>query len=216
MVAVSDSATTSLPPERRRRLLETAAREFAAAGYEQASLNRIIRACGMSKSSFYYYLDSKRELFELVVRELSDSLVRQLRIPEAEEFAVDFWASTLRLLERLADLAEREPLFTDLGRMFHLPGVPTGHGAAVDSAVAAAEGWLDRALAAGRARGAVRDDLPLGLQRHVTFAVLRAFDEWTLRHLAALERAESERLVRAQFEALRRLLAPRHETEENA
>ncbi|NIJ12471.1 AcrR family transcriptional regulator [Saccharomonospora amisosensis] len=211
---MSTSRAASLPHQKRDRLLRTAAREFASVGYERASLNRIIRACGMSKSSFYHYLDSKQQLFELVVEELSDSLLRQLGVPDPQEFADDFWRNARRLLTRLADIAEREPLFTDVGRMFYLPKAPTGKGTAVDGAVAAAERWLDRALEAGRGNGAVRDDLPLDLQRHLAFAVLRAFDEWTLRHLADLDSAESERLMLAQFGTLRRLLAPLQEPEE--
>ncbi|WP_307849736.1 TetR/AcrR family transcriptional regulator [Qaidamihabitans albus] len=197
-----------LPPWRRQRLLETAAREFAAAGYRQASLNRIIRACGMSKSSFYYYIPSKQQLFELVVDHLAGEFVRELRIPAPEDFAAEFWTSASRLLERLMALAEREPLFTDLGRMFYLPGAPAGSDTAVGTALAAAEGWLDRTLAAGRAAGAVRDDLPVELQRHVTFAVLRAFDEWTLRHYHEFAPEQAQRLVVAQLDTLRRMLAP--------
>ena len=55
------------PPERHRLLFETAAREFAAHGFENASLNAIIRACGLSKSSFYHFFASKEALFDRVV-----------------------------------------------------------------------------------------------------------------------------------------------------
>ncbi len=56
--------------ERRRRLVEAAVGEFTSSGYELASLNRIIERCQMSKSSFYYVLSSKAELYEFVVGDL--------------------------------------------------------------------------------------------------------------------------------------------------
>ena len=64
---MEDRRVGVMAPDRWDRLLRAAADEFAQAGYEQASLNRIIRACGMSKSSFYHYVDSKEQLFERVL-----------------------------------------------------------------------------------------------------------------------------------------------------
>lgn len=190
---------------RRRLLLETAAGEFARAGYERASLNRIIRSCGMSKSSFYYYLGSKEALFDAVVTEVGAAL----DVPDPAEFADgDFWGRIERLLDRLVAVSQREPRFTDLGRLFHLADAPGGPGTALGRAWAAVDAWLERALAAGRASHAVRDDLPTSLQRQLTFAVLRAMDDWSLRHLDELDPARRRRLAGAELDAIRRLLAP--------
>ena len=198
-----------MAPERWRLLLATAAREFAAVGYEQASLNRIIRACGMSKSSFYHYVRSKQELFETVVEHIARSLARELVIPAPEEFAdADFWSTADQMFQRLLALARREPLFTDLGRMCYLPGAPAGEDSAVGATLTAIEDWIERTLAAGRSVGAIRDDLPAALQRQITIAVLRAFDEWMVRHQAELDEVAVDRLARAQFDAVNRLLAP--------
>jgi AcrR family transcriptional regulator len=198
-----------MAPERRRLLLETAVREFARAGYERASLNRIIRSCGMSKSSFYYYLGSKEALFDAVVTEVGAALVAALDVPDPAEFADgDFWGRIERLLDRLVAVSQREPRFTDLGRLFHLADAPGGQDTALGRAWAAVDGWLERALAAGRASHAVRDDLPTSLQRQLTFAVLRAMDDWSLRHLDDLDPAGRRRLAGAQLDAVRRLLAP--------
>jgi AcrR family transcriptional regulator len=62
----------------------SASRRFIAAhGFEQASLNAIIRACGMSKSSFYHYFGSKEALFDRVVEEASAALARDLDAPDS-------------------------------------------------------------------------------------------------------------------------------------
>jgi AcrR family transcriptional regulator len=206
---MTDREVGVMAPERRRLLLETAAREFARAGYERASLNRIIRSCGMSKSSFYYYLGSKEALFDAVVSEGGAALVAALDVPEPGEFAGgDFWGLVERLLDRLVAVGQQEPWLTDLGRLFHLADAPTGPGTALGRALAAVDAWLERALAAGRASQAVRDDLPTSLQRQLTFAVLRAMDDWSLRHLEDLDPARRRRLAGAQLDAIRRLLAP--------
>ncbi len=198
-----------LPPRRRRALLESAAREFAGAGYQRASLNRVIRANGMSKSSFYHYFDSKEALFDAVVTEAGRALVEAVDLPDATELAgPDFWDRIARLLDQLLALAERGELFTSLGRMFYLPDAPAGEDGALSRARAGVDDWLTRALEAGRSAGAVRDDLPPSLQARLALAVLWAMDEWSVTHLPELDADELGRLAAAQLDAIRRLLSP--------
>ncbi|HEU5129840.1 MAG TPA: TetR/AcrR family transcriptional regulator [Glycomyces sp.] len=198
-----------LPPERRRALLETAAAEFAEAGYERASLNRIIRAQGMSKSSFYHYFDSKEALFGAVIADIGGALAATLALPSPAELAAGgFWDGVADLTRRLAAAAESRPGFTALARLFYLPDAP----ASLDAARARIDDWIDRALEAGRAAGAVSGALPVSLQRALVRAVLWAMDEWSVNHMDGLAEAERHRLAGAQTEALRRLLAPGGET----
>ena len=58
-----------LPPDKRGRILEAAALEFAAHGFDGASLNRIISTAGISKGAAYYYFDDKADLYATVVLE---------------------------------------------------------------------------------------------------------------------------------------------------
>ena len=44
-------------------LYETAVAEFVAAGYEQASINTILKKAGMSKGQFYYHFKNKEDLY---------------------------------------------------------------------------------------------------------------------------------------------------------
>ena len=57
----ADDAGTSAPARSTSR-----PRSSLVAGYERASLNRIVKSCGLSKSSFYHFVASKQELFGLV------------------------------------------------------------------------------------------------------------------------------------------------------
>ena len=49
--------------EHRDALFEAALEEFAAKGYEQASINGILRTAGMSKGQFYYHFKNKEGLY---------------------------------------------------------------------------------------------------------------------------------------------------------
>lgn len=196
---------------RRRALLEAAAEEFARAGYDDASLNRILRRCGLSKSSFYYYVESKAQLFAWVVTELGAELARTAQVPAPDTLAeAGFWDSVERLVLRLAALAEQDDRTAQVGRLFYLPGVPRRDGVGLARAEAAIEAWLRAALESGRVSGAVRTDVPAALQDALTLAVLRAFDEWTLQQTAldSVPAVEVDALARAQVATLRRMLAP--------
>ena len=203
------SPSRTLPPDRRQRLLETAVREFAEAGYQAASLNRIIRACGMSKSSFYYYVASKDALFDLVVTELGDTLLRTLDLPDPERLAgPDFWTQLHELAERLTREGQTNPRLIEFGRLFGLRDAPQDPGRPLTRVREAINDWVQRALRAGHASGMVRDDLPHALQRELVLAVLWTMDAWTVQQMHAGEIVQPAELAAAEVDAIRRLLAP--------
>ena len=57
-----------LPPAQQQAILRAALDEFAAHGFHDASLNRVIDAAGISKGSMYYYFDGKEDLYAHVAR----------------------------------------------------------------------------------------------------------------------------------------------------
>ncbi|MGH2366893.1 MAG: TetR/AcrR family transcriptional regulator [Chloroflexota bacterium] len=198
--------TPGTAPQRRRLLLETAAAEFARAGYERASLNAVIRACGMSKSSFYHHFGAKARLFDTVISEFGSELLRRLDPPAPEVLrGPHFWARIEALVGRLERLGQ-EPWTLDLGRLFYLPDAPAGSEGSLARAEAAIQGWLVRTLVVGRECGQVRGDLPASLQADLAMAVLRAMDRWALRHAADADSGTREQILAAQMAALRRLL----------
>lgn len=72
--------------ERRRRILEVAADEFSAVGYQRATLERIGARIGLSKAALYYYVDGKEDLFarllETAIAAVAERATR-LSVPRA-------------------------------------------------------------------------------------------------------------------------------------
>lgn len=62
--------------ERREELINAALIEFGDYGYEQASLNNILKEAGISKGTFYYHFKNKEELYiylmDLLAKEKMD------------------------------------------------------------------------------------------------------------------------------------------------
>jgi AcrR family transcriptional regulator len=197
-----------MDPAKRRRLVEVAAAEFASQDYENTSLNRIIDGCDMSKSSFYYVLDSKAELFEFVVRELVDIVADTIEIPKPEEFAgPEFWPRLQAFFADLVVASQTHESFLTLGRMFYSKS-PSAQQGTVDDTMAAVRTWVDEVLQVGRAADVVRTDLPQPWQAGLAFGIIAVFDEWTVAHYEEIPPGELAALADAQFATIRRLLEP--------
>ena len=67
-----------LPAEKRERLLLAAVEEFARVPYAEASINRMIRAAGIPRGSFYMYFRDKEELFHYLLKRYQDGLLQRL------------------------------------------------------------------------------------------------------------------------------------------
>ena len=199
---------TRLSPERRAALADATVAEFERSGYEGASLNRIIRAAGMSKSSFYHFVGSKDELFDAVVRMLIADVRAQWTPPAPSEFgARAFWRRVDALLEEITRLSQA-PAMQHLGRIFYLPGNAVTSSGARAELLDGVHAWVEEMLRVGREAEQVRDALPLELQTEVVFAVLRAIDEWAVGAHGADPGERAAVAASAPVLMLRRLLAP--------
>jgi AcrR family transcriptional regulator len=61
--------------EKRAQILKSAAKVFAEAGYDRASMTQLARECGISKANIYHYYDSK----DAVLFGLLDTYLCELR-----------------------------------------------------------------------------------------------------------------------------------------
>lgn len=171
-----------LPPAQQQAILRAARDEFAAHGFHDASLNRVIEAAGISKGSMYYYFDGKEDLFAHVTRVEFEHLlagVGPVALP-ADPGPDAFWSAVQHYYrDCVAQLAAR-PQLASLVRAWL--------GAAQNPALQRAQQeleaqvlpWVERVLAAGQSCGAVRTDLPAGLLIAVAFGMGRAMDTWLM------------------------------------
>src|SRR5579859_567492 len=86
-----------LPLKKRERLMEAAAQEFAAYGYDDASLNRILETVQMSKGAAYYYFEDKLDLFFTVIRYCIERVKLDLKLDLATLTAETFWPTFAEL-----------------------------------------------------------------------------------------------------------------------
>jgi AcrR family transcriptional regulator len=197
-----------LEEEKRVALLDAAAAEFAAHGYEGASLNRLLAAGGISKGAFYYYFDDKADLFATVADRAWKVLLPAGGLAVEALGAADFWP-TLR--SQFLDMAARtgdHPWLVGLAELFYHPPQVEGLDELVAAQFGATRRWLGRLLGHGQRLGVVRSDLPHDLLLTVVMAASRAADHWMVDHWSELDEDELEPLLGRLFDLLRRLAEP--------
>lgn len=198
-----------LEHEKRERLMEGAAQEFAQCGFEGASINRILERAQMSKGATYYYFEDKVDLFLTVVQYCNERLnLFDQEFDPATLTAETFWLTFAEL--------HRQPLI----RSFEQPWLFAAVNAARRLSPESLEreplsgfarqliAWVMTIVKRGQELGVIRDDIP----DELIFAWLQALDEagdqWLLAHWKDLDRAAIVRISDQTVDAMRRALAP--------
>ena len=198
----------NLDVETRHRILETAAAEFAARGFEGTSLNQLLNLLGLSKGSFYYYFDDKADLF-ITVTDYAWNIM--LPVEEFELCDLDstaFWP-TLELLMREARARVREnPWLVGLTRLMYDPPEVVGVREALAEKFAEARQWQEDLIRRGQDVGTVRSDLPAELLQVLLVGADEAGDQWFVANWHRLDESEIERLFDEVFAIFRRMLEP--------
>ena len=197
-----------LPAERRAHILEVAAREFGALGYEGASLNRILEKAELSKGAAYYYFDDKADLFLAVLKHCWTHLRFEEALRPEALGAEGYWEALRALYRRqFAVLREHPWLMGVVRAMWTLPESLRESGALV-AFIEQGQALMRGLLARGRELGVIRDDVPEELLGAWVRAVDGAGDKWLLAHWERLDDAALGQHAERVVDAMRRLLTP--------
>lgn len=195
-------------PELKEAILGAARKEFARAGYEGASLNRILEAAGLSKGAFYYYFDDKADLGIACFQDLYGPML-DLSMPVDAKDVDDFWEAvrlmSRRMLDYVESSAERLELVSKLGAaMARDPELAKR----LAPMVADVSERMMKFWSRGQELGAVRTDIPLRAQ----FSVLQGIKEGLGRVLMPVGRTltaeELERIAELQLDLFKRVVSP--------
>ena len=196
----------NLDLDTRFRVLETAAKEFAARGFEGVSLNQLIDRLGMSKGSFYYYFDDKADLFTTVA-DLAWAIVLPVEHIDLETLnAENYWSSLEALMQEARGRARANPWLVGFTRLMHDPPEVSGVRASLAEKFDEARQWQAELIRRGQALGTVRRDLPVELLQALLVGADEAGDRWFANNWDGLAEKEIERLLQEVFAILRRIL----------
>lgn len=197
-----------LPAEKRDRILEVAALEFASRGFAAASLNRIIGAAGISKGAAYYYFDDKADLFAAVVQHGFEAMLPATAFDPALVSRETFWPTLDRLYQELIALTRARPWLVAVGKLVYGPPPSRQVSSLVADMFDRARGWLAALVERGQHVGAIRADVPAEFLIAVLAAALEAADRWIVDQMSLGAEPEADTLPLTLFEMLRRMIEP--------
>jgi AcrR family transcriptional regulator len=190
----------------RDNILTVAGREFARAGYEGASLNRIIVEAGLSKGVFYYYFDDKADLAATVLERTIEHAVGPLERfqPPAGDF--DFWVYLAAFTrDAMADIrrsAEGAELLSRLGAaVARDPSLAARLQPLITRAMAVSTRFWRR----GQEVGAVRTDLAPELLAELVQRTKEVLTRRLLPADRAASAAEEDQFIALHLDLVRRL-----------
>ena len=196
----------NLDLDTRYRILETAAEQFAARGFEGVSLNQLIDRLGMSKGSFYYYFDDKGDLFTTVA-DLAWAIVLPVEQLDLEALHTDnYWSSLEALMQEARSRVRANPWLVGFTRLMYDPPDIAGVRESLAEKFDRARQWQAELIRRGQALGAVRDDLPVELLQALLVGADEAGDRWFVTNWDDLGEHEIERLFKEVFAIFRRML----------
>ena len=199
---------SNLDEATRKRILETAAAEFAANGFDGTSLNRLIQGLGISKGSFYYYFDDKADLFITVV-DHAWSVLMPAEIVEMGELNFETYWPTLEVVMGAARRRVLEnPWIVGFTRLIYNPPENPGIRDALSERFEQAREWQADLIRQGRRFGTVRDDLPVELLQLLLVGADEAGDRWFVENWDHHTEKEIERLFTEVFAIFRRMMEP--------
>jgi AcrR family transcriptional regulator len=196
-----------LPIEKRERLMEAAAKEFAAYGFENASVNRILKTVQMSKGAAYYYFEDKVDLFFTVIQYCIERLELNLELDPATSTAETFWPSFAELRRQpLLNSFERPWLFAAVRAAEHLSPAALQREPLATFA-RQVKTYVMNILKRGQELGVIRTDLPEQLLFAWQQALDAASDHWLLAHWSELNRETIAHISDQTVDGMRRALA---------
>jgi AcrR family transcriptional regulator len=197
-----------LDDDARRRILETAAEEFAAKGFDGTSLNQLIARLGISKGSFYYYFDDKADLFITVIDHTWRTMMPEHGVDLAALDRDDYWSAIEAVMREAHSRVHDNPWLVGMGRLFYNPPDVPDIRAKLGEILEQARAWQAELIRRGQAIGVVRDDLPVDLLLALLVGADEAADRWFVSHWNELDDAEIDRLFTEIFAVFRRMLEP--------
>jgi AcrR family transcriptional regulator len=197
-----------LAEDKRRRILEAAAKEFAAYGYENASLNRIVEETGISKGAVYYYFDDKADLYTTTLLHYLEELLEAMPFDVSRFTAENFWSETAALYRHQFKHYYERPWVFGLAKS----GGPASMETLAEGPMAAvwesAQALLIQLVERGRELGVMRDDLPDDLLVALVIALDVVHDRWLFARWTEMSPTDIDIAAQRIADMLRRLLEP--------
>jgi len=147
--------------ERRQELIDAAIEEFGEKGYENASLNNILKEAGISKGTFYYHFDNKEDLYMYLISIFIDEKKSFFALNvKAEDFNKDIFELLKILTQAGLEFAKQSPSISKFSESFMKERDKEIYSRMLKKFNLQSSDYYDDLIERAYVRGDFRDDLP--------------------------------------------------------
>ena len=173
--------------EHQQKLFDAALEEFVAKGYEQASINAILKAAGMSKGQFYHHFGSKEALYLALAGVLiQKKRAFMARVMQPGDFQQDIFGVFAAQMRYGAAFAREYPAINRFSESFLRETGTAIYVKALETYNFQDNDAIGQMIEAAYARGEFRPGLPLSfVKRIIGYLFTHAAD------ILGLERADA-------------------------
>jgi len=197
-----------LPEEKRNRILEAAAKEFSAHGYENASLNKILETAEISKGAAYYYFDDKADIYTTTLLHFMKELLDSVAFDAGVLTKDNFWSQLAAIYQQQFTHYFERPWVLGMTKTAGLIDMEKLNDGPMAEIWESAQGMMGQLVQRGMELGVIRNDLPESLLQELLMAVDTAHDRWLFEHWAEMTPTEIDHAAEFIADTLRRLLEP--------
>ena len=189
-------------------IVSTVALEFAAHGYEGASLSRIVREAGTSKGGLYYWFEDKQDLFVHTAGTVLSPLGIAVGKPGPVGSVEGFWSAVLGMFERGWAFLRADQTALSMLRVAVRGRAAGDLNRGWKELTADSMGAATEIVLLGRTVGAVRDDLPSDLLIAMVIGIAEAADLWFEDQIDEMDEEEVQGAIEALQDVLKRVASP--------
>ncbi|GHH03324.1 TetR/AcrR family transcriptional regulator [Pseudodonghicola xiamenensis] len=195
----------ALPPEQQSALFEAAAKEFAARGFDGASLDRILGQSGIGTTAFADHFADKAGLFTRLIERSLSVLFGQIGPFDPDQLTAEtYWSEIAAYYHRAITLVDHNDWMVRFGRLFYQLRDTPALGSATNPLFDITRDWVRKLIARGQALGSLRADLPPDLMTDIAMGILEPLDRWSAAHWPELSEAERQALPDQHIDLFRR------------
>lgn len=174
-----------LPEDRRIKIFDASVSEFSSGNFDEASLNNIVKAAGISKGSMYQYFEDKLDLFKYTIEEIGRAKA-QVLVPRDE--SGDFFDDLRALYRQTLGFAFEHPAYIKvLAQLEKQKGNPV-YEAVLGDSKSLAEHYFEEKVIRAQSEGGIKDSvspsvlakLVLSINDHIVDELVKGIETRTL------------------------------------
>ncbi|MCD4670513.1 MAG: TetR/AcrR family transcriptional regulator [Actinomycetia bacterium] len=156
-----------MPKEKQQLLEKMAIREFAAFGYDKASINRLVEQCQIAKGSFYQYFEDKKDLFLYLITRINEKKLKFMSPVFQNPENHDFFTLIRKMFMSGIKFAADNPEITMMGNWLFKNKSHPIYDEIVGIGLQNAQNIYTELLELAISRGEIRDNININFVSHI-------------------------------------------------